>query len=183
MTWPTGSVSTTQLDAGGDDPALARADLKSAVDKLNQIIAHATTVGQALLAAADAAAARTALGVPSIAGDTFTGSVTVTGTLSATTVLQTSDERAKENWRPAPEVLAELVGLETVGLFDWRDGSGESLGIGAQSLERLLPQAVHTDQDGKKAVNYGPLALVLLIEMAKQVQALQGEVLKLRSAQ
>jgi len=181
MTWPTGAVSTTALDAGADDPSLARADLKSAVDKLNEIIAHLSTYGKSLVAVADAAAARTALAVPNIAGDTFTGSVTVVGTMSATTVLQTSDERTKENWRAAPAVLAALLGMERLGLFDWVDG-GESLGIGAQSLEAVLPQAVHTDVDGNKAVNYGPLALVLIIELARDVARLQREVNALRAA-
>lgn len=38
MTWPNTTVSTTHLDAGTDEPRLARADLKDAVDKLNSII-------------------------------------------------------------------------------------------------------------------------------------------------
>lgn len=38
MAWPTGSVDTTNLDNGGDSPALARADLLSSVQKLNDII-------------------------------------------------------------------------------------------------------------------------------------------------
>lgn len=37
--WPSGSVSTANLDAGSDSPAAARPDLKSAVDKLNEAIA------------------------------------------------------------------------------------------------------------------------------------------------
>ena len=37
MAWPTTSVSTTHLDEGSDNPALARADIKSAVDNLNGI--------------------------------------------------------------------------------------------------------------------------------------------------
>lgn len=38
MAWPTGTVSTTNLDAPTDDPSQARADLKTAVDKLNEAI-------------------------------------------------------------------------------------------------------------------------------------------------
>lgn len=37
MTWPTSAVSTTNLDAGTDSPAQARAQLKSAVDNVNSI--------------------------------------------------------------------------------------------------------------------------------------------------
>lgn len=38
MAFPTASVTTTNLDAGTDDPSLARADLLDAVQKLNTII-------------------------------------------------------------------------------------------------------------------------------------------------
>lgn len=36
-TWPTGSIPTTNLDAGTDSPASARADLKTTVDQVNAI--------------------------------------------------------------------------------------------------------------------------------------------------
>lgn len=38
MAFPTGTVSTTNLDSATDDPSLARADLLDAVEKLNTII-------------------------------------------------------------------------------------------------------------------------------------------------
>jgi len=38
MAFPTNTVNTTNLDAGTDDPSLARADLLDAVQKLNTII-------------------------------------------------------------------------------------------------------------------------------------------------
>ena len=40
MTWPTSQVSTTNLDAGTDSPALARAQIKTAVDNVNSIAAE-----------------------------------------------------------------------------------------------------------------------------------------------
>lgn len=40
MTWPNSAINTTNLDAGTDQPALARADLKSAVDAVNAMIAY-----------------------------------------------------------------------------------------------------------------------------------------------
>jgi predicted secreted protein len=48
MTWPTQTISTANLDAGADEPRLARADLYSAVQSVNALI---TTVN--LGAAAD----------------------------------------------------------------------------------------------------------------------------------
>jgi hypothetical protein len=51
MTWPTTPISTNNLDAGSDEPRLARADLKQTVDQVNAMrdefgnvaIASATT--------------------------------------------------------------------------------------------------------------------------------------------
>jgi hypothetical protein len=40
MTWPNTQISTEHLDAGTDSPALARANLKSAVDNLNSVVAE-----------------------------------------------------------------------------------------------------------------------------------------------
>lgn len=39
MAWPSGTVSTTHLDAGTDDPSSARADIKQMADYVNDIIA------------------------------------------------------------------------------------------------------------------------------------------------
>lgn len=50
MAWPTGSVNTTNLDAGSDSPALARPDLKTMADKVNAMIpARAAADGVASL--------------------------------------------------------------------------------------------------------------------------------------
>jgi len=37
MTWPTTPISTTHLDAGSDNPGLARADIKLMADSVNAI--------------------------------------------------------------------------------------------------------------------------------------------------
>lgn len=47
MTWPAATVSTSNVDASGDNPGTARADLLDAIQKLNQIISHGAPVLQA----------------------------------------------------------------------------------------------------------------------------------------
>lgn len=61
MVWPTAAVSTTALDAGTDTPP--RAEFLSWAQKFNQLIAHVSSYMQGLLGSADAAAARSTLGV------------------------------------------------------------------------------------------------------------------------
>ena len=62
MTWPTVAITTTNLDAGTDSPATARADLLDAVTKTNQMIAHVSAFAATVLDDANATAARTTLG-------------------------------------------------------------------------------------------------------------------------
>lgn len=61
MAWPTAAVSTTSLDAGTDAPP--RAEFLSWAQKFNQLIAHVSAYMQGLLSSADAATARSTLGV------------------------------------------------------------------------------------------------------------------------
>lgn len=67
MTWPSGAVVTTNVDATTDDPELAVVQIKDAFDKLNQIIAHVTAFAQTVLDDADAATVRSTLGLAALA--------------------------------------------------------------------------------------------------------------------
>lgn len=85
-----------------------------------------------------------------------------TGGISAPKVTQTSDERKKTNWRALTDVqLDALADLEQVGLFDWIDGSGTSIGGPAQQIRAIVPEAVHEDADGNLSVNYGGLCFAM----------------------
>jgi len=112
MTWPSGAVVTTNLDAGSDSPATARADLLDATQKLNQIIAHvsayiqglfddanaaaaratlgSTTVGDAVFIAANAAAARTAIDAFANTGGTLTGDAAISKATPILTINESS---------------------------------------------------------------------------------------------
>lgn len=41
-TWPSTTVPTTNLDAGSDEPRLARADIKTMADVVNELVAYGT---------------------------------------------------------------------------------------------------------------------------------------------
>jgi hypothetical protein len=62
MTWPTISIDVTDTDADTDNPLLARQDIKDMMDKINLIMAHVSAFVQPVLASADAASFRSAIG-------------------------------------------------------------------------------------------------------------------------
>ena len=133
MTWPSGAVNTTNVDATTDDPELGVVDIKSAFDKLNQIIAHVSAYIQGLLDDADAAAARTTLGAAPLDSPALTGSPTAptpsggdNDTSIATTAFVQGELVAK-----APLASPTFTGtpLETMGT-----GSGTASLIGKANI-------------------------------------------------
>lgn len=109
--------------------------------------------------------------------------LTNAGTLSAVTITQTSDERKKKKWQRLPsDFIAQLAGIKRSGLFTWKKGGAVSVGVGAQSLEAFLPQAVHTDAKGQKTVNYGGAALAASVELARKVVELEARLARLEKA-
>lgn len=104
-----------------------------------------------------------------------------TGVLSSTVHTSTSDERLKTNWRPvAANFVSQLANVKS-GIFDRTDFSTTDVGVGAQSLQPLLPQAVIIGEDGYLSVNYGGAALVAAIELAKEVKELRAEIAALKA--
>lgn len=183
MTWPASDVNVTNLDAGGDSAATARGDLLDLFQKFNQLRNHASTFMRGILEAADAAAARLGLGLANHQLVTVDGSanLTVAGTVTAANVASTSDERLKEAWAGLPvEFVSQLASVHA-GTFQRKDGDGTRLaGVSAQSLQQLLPEAVHQDADGYLSVSYGPAALVAAIALAREVEELRAEVRRLK---
>jgi hypothetical protein len=107
--------------------------------------------------------------------------VDVQGNLRVTrdiTAYYTSDLRFKENTETILNPLDKISILNGVH-FDWKKISGKegsSYGIIAQDVEKILPEAVITRDDGYKAVNYNML-IPLLIESIKELKT-QVETLK-----
>lgn len=81
-----------------------------------------------------------------------------------------SDERLKVNIRPIPSALDKVKQISGV-LFDWNEISGKSgndVGVIAQEIEKVVPEAVTTRDDGYKAVKYEKI-IPLLIEAIKEL--------------
>jgi len=104
------------------------------------------------------------LGSGSSSPNIVNGNLTVTNTLSASAIscsgdiiaFTTSDERLKSNLRPLTENLYKLSFIDGYS-FEWNQGlvkTGKDLGVIAQEIEKIFPEAVVDRADGYKAVDY-----------------------------
>jgi len=98
-------------------------------------------------------------------GNNVSGSFTATGDITAY-----SDRTLKENIEVISSPLEKLKGMRGV-TYNRIDMNGrEQVGVIAQEVEAVLPQVVHTDENGLKHVAYGNI-VALLIEAVKDLQA------------
>jgi hypothetical protein len=98
------------------------------------------------------------------------GDVTITGQVSAPNFNSTSDVRLKENIQPIEGALEKVMSLAGVE-FDWIESSEHTIGVIAQQVEEVLPELVHTNEEGYKSVSYGNLT-ALLIEAVKELKTI-----------
>jgi hypothetical protein len=98
----------------------------------------------------------------------ITARLDTSGVLYANTFTSTSDERLKTNIERIDDpfvILNEVKGVR----FNWKDGGDPSVGVIAQDVEKVLPEAVKTDPEGMKSVCYDML-IGVLIEAIKDQQ-------------
>lgn len=110
-------------------------------------------------------------------------SIDTSGNLTATgNVTGYSDERYKTNWRMLPDdIIAKLANVKS-GIFDRTDEDLTQVGVSAQSLQAILPEAVQEDENGKLSVAYGNASLALLVSMAQKIVALEARIAALEAA-
>lgn len=97
------------------------------------------------------------------------GGLSVAGTVYSNGVALTSDARYKRNVKTLADPLDSILGLRGVA-FDWdRDAwpskafpEGRQIGFVAQEVEKVLPELVHTDENGYKSVEYSNVVPVLV---------------------
>ena len=101
----------------------------------------------------------------------------------------TSDRRLKENIQPINGALCKVIGVSG-NTFDWKElnqeeiktihgNTGKDVGVIAQEIEEILPEAVTTRDNGYKAVNYEkivPLLIEAIKEQQKQIDELKSKV-------
>lgn len=112
-----------------------------------------------------------------------TGNATVAGDVNATgNVSGSSDESLKTNWRDLPPDFIERLAQVKHGIYDRIDIAATQVGVSAQSLQPLMPNAVSADQNGKLTVAYGNAALTACVELAAEVVALRKEIESLKGS-
>jgi hypothetical protein len=92
-----------------------------------------------------------------------------------------SDERLKKNWRSMPSNYVEELAKVKNGIYDRTDNEITQVGVSAQSLQKLLPEAVTEATDDMKtlSVNYGSAALASSVELAKEIVDLKSRISEL----
>lgn len=93
-----------------------------------------------------------------------------------------SDERLKTNWESLDSNFVELLAQVKNGTFDRTDAEmPRQVGVSAQSLEAIMPEAIKEDERGIKTVNYGAAAMASVVELAKLVVEQQKQIEELKA--
>jgi putative lipoic acid-binding regulatory protein len=88
--------------------------------------------------------------------------------LNAINVNSTSDVNKKTNITTLNGSLNNVLQMRGVR-FNWKSNNVAGIGVIAQELEKIIPEVVHTANDGTKTVSYGNI-IGVLIEAIKDQQ-------------
>ena len=97
-----------------------------------------------------------------------------------------SDERVKTNWRNFDNNFVEKLAKVKSGIFDRTDvnekenGFKTQVGVSAQSLKEVIPDAVTCNSEGMLSVSYGNAAMASCVELAKEILKLKEEIAKIK---
>jgi hypothetical protein len=107
---------------------------------------------------------------------TFDGTnLTVAGSITST-----SDEKYKTNWKNVNyDFLNNLSNVKN-GFYDRTDINVRQIGVSAQSLKSVCPEAVISNENNDLSVAYGNISLVAVIELIKEVKILRKEIENLK---
>lgn len=108
------------------------------------------------------------------------------GSITATTVTQTSDARLKKNIR-AQEAALEKVKMLRGVTYEWKEDESNVRNIGfiAQEVEGVFPEVIVESKEGIKSVNYAVLVSSLveaIKELDAKVASLETENKKLKAS-
>jgi hypothetical protein len=91
-----------------------------------------------------------------------------------------SDERLKKDWEALPTNFVEELAKIKSGTYTRIDSGERQVGVGAQSLQAILKEAV-SEKEEYLGVHYGNAALASAVELAKEVVDLRARVAQLEA--
>lgn len=95
----------------------------------------------------------------------MSGNLTMAGNVTAY-----SDERLKKDWSNLSNNFIEQLAKVKHGIYTRiDDNSLRQVGVSAQSLQKVIPEAVLEDASGMLTVSYGNAALAACVELSKEV--------------
>ena len=106
-------------------------------------------------------------------------SLEIGGTITATSIVETSALRFKTNIQPLESQLDNIYKLNPVS-FDWKQDNKSDIGFIAEEVSEVYPNLVHYEDDQIKGINYSKLTAVLvkaLQDQQKQIDKLKQEIL------
>ena len=119
--------------------------------------------------------------------NTFTGNQTISGSLNVTgdvVAFSTSDINFKENISPITDALLKLENISG-NTYDWKNEfeyihgfKGNDVGVIAQEIQKILPEAVRERENGYLGVNYEkiiPLLIQSIKELSVKVKDLENK--------
>lgn len=102
------------------------------------------------------------------------GNIVAAGVITGTNITGSSDARLKKDWNELPEDFLELLAGVGCGTFTRISDEARSVGVPAQDLLGVLPEAVLEGPDGYLSVAYGNAALVAVIALTREVLRLRA---------
>ena len=119
---------------------------------------------------------------PLIYGDFNLRTIQINGSLNIADASAASDLSFKRDIKPLEGSLEKVTSLKGVS-FAWRTDQypdkgfrdGRQIGLIAQDVEKVLPELVKTDKDGKKSLSYGKLTAVLVEAIKTQHKEIEKQ--------
>jgi hypothetical protein len=113
-------------------------------------------------------------------GTSRMGTINADSLYSYGNVTAYSDERLKKDWETLPADFVKKLANVKSGTYTRIDSGERQVGVGAQSLQSILKEAVSDEQE-YLGVNYGNAALASAVELAKEIVDLKTRVAELEA--
>jgi hypothetical protein len=173
----TGSIMVAGPSDAGSEPS--QVEIKSDNTQAQIMLSSETSVGELVPLVMTTTQTSASVGI----GTEFPGDeLYVVGDITATgAITELSSLKYKTNISQFSDALEKVSNLRGVN-YNWRTDEypemklteDQQIGLIAEEVEKIIPQLVHTDDNGERSVDYGKLSAVL-IEAIKDQQKLIEE--------